>query len=286
MGQGLVYHAAGQGIAAPLLRRLRAMHEDLARDFATALSALMRTPARVSLVALDQLAYGQFVSSLETPACFYVLKAEPWDDRFALAIEPSILHPMIDCLLGGGGQDQSPPDRPLTEIEWCLAARIVRLFLEECRHAWHDVVDLRLDVLQTESNPRPLRVLPADEPVMMIAFGLTLGELHGMMRLCLPCRVIERMGERPSSAASPPSSRPLPGSLAELTVTLAETQIAAGELSDLGLGDIIATETPVGSPATVSIDGVARFQAQPGVYQGRKAIRLTEPAENLSPPQP
>jgi flagellar motor switch protein FliM len=46
-------------------------------------------------------------------------------------------------------------------------------------------------------------------------------------------------------------------------------------LADLRVGDIIATETAVDSPATVSIDGAAAFLAKPGVYQGRRAVRFT-----------
>ena len=49
-----------------------------------------------------------------------------------LDIEPPILHPMIDRLLGataGGGAARAGR---LTEIELCLAARIVRMFLEAC----------------------------------------------------------------------------------------------------------------------------------------------------------
>ena len=137
MGQAAAYDfPSRQRIDPQHLRRLRTLHEGLARDFGAALSALLRTAADVTLAGVDQLTYGQFVYNLETPACFYLLKADPWDDRLMLDIEPSILHPMIDRLLGGAGEEQPPPDRPLTEIELCLAARIVRLFLQECCRAW------------------------------------------------------------------------------------------------------------------------------------------------------
>jgi flagellar motor switch protein FliM len=73
--------------------------------------------------------------------------------------------------------------------------------------------------------------------------------------------------------------------VAEVSVRLTETSIAAAELADLRVGDIIATETDVNAPVLVSIDGVARFGGKPGVYQGRKAVRLTEAIENPPPKQ-
>lgn len=273
-----------QGVGPHHLRRLRTLHEGLARDFGAALSALLRTPADVSLTGVDQLTYGQFVCNLETPACFYLLRADPWDDRLMLDIEPSILHPMIDRLLGGGGEEEPPPDRPLTEVELCLAARIVRLFLQECRHAWENVVDLKLDVLQVESNPRLLRVLPADELVILVGFELSVGELSGLMRFCLPCRAIQSVGDKLLPENPAPINRSIPSLLAEVRATLAETSITAAELADLCVGDIIATETAVDSPAMVSVQGVSKFHAKPGVYQGHKAVRLTETVETPSPP--
>ena len=139
---------------------------------------------------------------------------------------------------------------------------------------------LKLDVLQVESNPRLLRILPADELVILLGFEVSLGDLQGMIRLCLPCRAIERLGDQLLPDNVTPINHSVPGSVAAVRVTLAETQISAGELADLRVGDIIATETAAESPAIVSIEGAAKFCAKPGTYQGRKAVRLTEAVEN------
>lgn len=272
--------------AAGDLRALRGIHEALARRFGTALSNLLRIPAEARLVGVDPMAYGHFVSRVEPPACFYVLAAEPLDDRLMLDFEPSILHPMIDRLLGGVAADEPPPSRPMTEIELCLAARIVRLFLDECRAAWRDAVDLELDVLQVESNPRLSRILPADESVVVAGFELRVGELRGMMRFCMPCRAIAKVDEALMPERPSPVDGPSPRRLAAVEVTLAETSIRAAELADLQAGDIIVTETPAESPAVVSIDGVERFLAKPGSYQGRKAVRLVKTVGPVDGPVP
>jgi flagellar motor switch protein FliM len=314
MGQGPAYDFSSPECLGPRqLQWLRTLHEGLARDFGVALSALLRTPVDVSLAGVDHRTYGEFLDHLDTPACFYVLKAAALDERLMLEIEPSILYPMIDRLLGGGGKGDrsdwpatnasrrcppaanrpcsarcpsvpgltqtkpvpfSSPGRPLSKIEVRLAARIARLFLAELHRAWKDTFDLKLDIMQVESNPRLLRVLPSDEMVVLVGFELTLADLRGMMRLCLPCRAIQRIGDGGKGDRS--------NALVEVEVTLAETQIAAAELADLRIGDIITTETAVGSPAVLSIAGDGqKFHAKPGVYQGRKAVCITEP---IKPP--
>jgi flagellar motor switch protein FliM len=268
-----------QRIGLPQLERLRALDEDLARRLGTSLSALLRTPVDATLGGIEQLTYGQFAYNVQTPACFYVLRADGLADRAMLDVEPSILHPMIDRLLGGAGLDGSAPERPLTEIEWRLATRLVRAFLQECEAAWKSVVDLRLEVFQAESDPRLLRALPAEEPVALASFRVAMGELWGDVRFCLPARAIEHLNDRlPSPAAGAPG-RTAAGALAEIRVTLAETPVAEAELADLRVGDIIATETTSGAPATVLIDGVARFRAKAGVCQGQKAAQIRETLE-------
>ena len=255
------------------VRRLRTLHDGVARDFGAALSELLRTSIDVSVTDVDQLDYGRFLRSLPTPTCFYVLKAEPPGERLMLDVEPAILHPMINRLLGGPVEEESPPNRPLTEIEQSLAARIVRLFLREYRSAWPNTLDLELDTLQVEHTPRSLRILPDDEPVILIDIELAFAKMRGLMRLCLPCRIVPNLFDTPPGDSDGFSS----DASAVVEVTLAETQIDAEALADLRVGDIITTETAADSPATVSIEGAARFLGKPGTYQGRKAVRLTEP---------
>ena len=69
-------------------------------------------------------------------------------------------------------------------------------------------------------------------------------------------------------------SAALDGSLAEIVVTLAKTTIQTEDLLGLQVGDIIATETDVHQPASVSVQGTPKFTARPGAYQGRKAVQF------------
>ena len=89
--------------------------------------------------------------------------------------------------------------RPLTEIELRLVSRITGLFLEELRHAWENVLDLKLEVLQVESNPQLVQIVPPNEVVVVISFELTIGDLRGMMNLCIPYNSIERIGGKLSA---------------------------------------------------------------------------------------
>ena len=84
------------------MRALQSLHEGFGRNFGAALSALLRTIVEVKLTSVDQLTYSEFVFSLENPTCFNLLRADPLEGNLILDINPSILYPIIDRLLGGG----------------------------------------------------------------------------------------------------------------------------------------------------------------------------------------
>src|SRR6187401_2150082 len=113
------------------MRALQSLHEGFGRNFGAALSALLRSIVEVKLTSVDQLTYSEFVFSLENPTCFNLLRAAPLEGNLILDINPSILYPIMDRLLGGGKDAGPVSRRPLTEIELRLVGRITSLFLHE-----------------------------------------------------------------------------------------------------------------------------------------------------------
>jgi flagellar motor switch protein FliM len=280
------------------MRALQTLHEGFGRNFAAGLSAMLRSMAEVKLTSVDQLTYSEFVFSLENPTCFNLLKADPLEGNLILDINPSILYPIIDRLLGGGREGGPMARRPLTEIELRLVARITHLFLTELRRAWENVLDLKLEVVRVESNPQLVQIVPPNEVVVLISFELALGEARGMVNLCIPYNSIERISGKLSTnswvsygkrQATPETvkhiTETLRSSLVEVKVRLARTKISTRDLIGLRVGDIITTSKDIHSPLLVSIHGVPKFHASPGSFKGRKAIRveaiLTDPSQAI-----
>lgn len=275
------------------MRALQTLHEGFGRNFAAGLSAMLRSMVEVKLTSVDQLTYSEFVFSLENPTCFNLLRADPLEGTLILDINPSILYPIIDRLLGGSQEHSPLARRPLTEIELRLVARITGLFLKELRHAWENVLELHLEVTRVESNPQLVQIVPPNEVVVLISFEVALGDIRGMVNLCIPYNSIERISSKLSAnswvtytkrTASEESIAKLDNalrcSLVELRVRLARTKITAGELIGLRVGDVITTQKDVHSPLLVTVEGVPKFHAGPGAFKGHKAIQITELIED------
>jgi flagellar motor switch protein FliM len=269
------------------MRSLQTMHEGFGRNFGASMSGMLRSIVEVKLTSVDQLTYSEFVFSLENPTCFNVLRADPLEGNLILDINPSILFPIIDRMLGGGKDGAPVSRRPLTEIELRLVSRITTLFLEELQNAWANVLHLDLSVDRVESNPQLVQIVPPNEVVILISFELTLQETRGMMNLCVPFNSIERIGNKLSANSwisygkrtSSPQTQELLGTsmrdaLVEIVVRLAETRISTGDLIGLRVGDIITTEKDQSEALDVLVQGVPKFHARPGACKGRKAIQI------------
>ena len=280
------------------VRGLQTLHEGFSRNFGAAMSGLLRSIVEVRLTSVDQLTYSEFVFSLENPTCFNLLKADPLEGNLILDINPSILYPIIDRLLGGkeGG---APSRRPLTEIELRLVSRITSLFLRELTTAWENLVALELSVERVESNPQLVQIVPPNEVVVLVNFEVTLGEIRGMMNLCIPFNSIERLSGKLASntwatygrAAVTPESKAAIGqqldhSKIEVAVELAATEISTADLLGLRVGDIITTDKDVNAPLCVEVGGNPKFLASVGALKGRKAIQIQSVVDTpQSPPE-
>ena len=265
------------------IRSLQAVHEEASGNYAAALSALLRSAIEVKLAGINQFKYGEFASSLKSPTCFNVLRADPLGVNWILDVSPSIVFPIFDRLLGGGREPAPVLRRPLTEIELRLLARITGLFLDELHRAWMNTLNLRVSVEHVEHDPQSVQAILPEELVVLVAFEITLGGSRGMMTLCVPVTSIQRIeqGAIDGFMVEGESKRlhhsgTLRDGSVQLVAQLADTKIGTADLIGLSVGDIITTEQTVGAPILVRIDGVAIFHAHLGAAQGRKAIRLDE----------
>lgn len=269
------------------MRALQSLHEGFGRNFGAALSALLRSIVEVKLTSVDQLTYSEFVFSLENPTCFNLLTAKPLEGNLILDINPSILYPIINRLLGGGKETGTMARRALTEIELRLVGRITDLFLHDLKRAWANILPLEFEVERVESNPQLVQIVPPNEVIILISFELTLGDVRGMMNLCIPFNAIERIGNKlttnnwvsyarvsPTEESIQQVSSRLGQSLVEMVATLASTRITTSDLLTLRVGDIVTTEQDIHSPLDVAVEGVAKFRASAGAIKGHKAVQI------------
>ena len=76
-----------------------------------------------------------------------------------LELNPSLVFPVLEMLLGGTGQSAQKPDREITEIEQSILDGLLRIILNDLRAAWHAVADIDFEIESHETEPQLLQLL-------------------------------------------------------------------------------------------------------------------------------
>jgi flagellar motor switch protein FliM len=281
------------------IRTLENMHEGFARNFGAAMSGYMRTIVDCRLSVVDQLSYSEFVQSLPNPTCFNVLTAEPLEGKLVMEINPSIVFPIIDKSLGGGVTDSPVPDRPMTDIEMRLVGRVTNMAVELLANTWHPVREIHFALEgQPEPNPHLVSVAPPNVSCILITFELRMGDHSGLMNICIPYSVIEPVMAAFSAVQSwfaygrkhqDPANKiyiqkAVQTAALPVIAYVGETSITLRELMDLKVGDVLTTAKGVEEALVVTVKGRPKFFARPGLFRGRKAVKVesqTEPEERV-----
>ena len=263
------------------LDAVQSFHLELARRFEDTLSSGLQQLVDVRLHDVRAMTYSQFAFSREKPTCLVILQATPLPSPLALDLSPSVLYPMLDCLLGGGKQPCAIPDRPPTELEQRLAARITDMLLDELRDAWETLLAVNLTIDRMESNAQRVRMVSPSDPVIVLIFRTRVAEQSGDFTLCLPTRAIRKMVDKlvcGEYGSADPDERPGEQAVksAELVVRVATEPLSAADWSQLKVGDVIMTDIAADGVVDVLIDGEVRFSGRPGAIDGHRAVELRD----------
>ncbi|HXJ38526.1 MAG TPA: hypothetical protein VNH18_04560, partial [Bryobacteraceae bacterium] len=107
-------------IAKSQVRAIHLLHENFVRNLASSLSAYLRSYLTVNLISVEQLSYGEFLEGLPSPTCLVSLGLRPYDGNALIELNPSLIFPIIEIILGGKGRAGGNLRREITEIEQSL----------------------------------------------------------------------------------------------------------------------------------------------------------------------
>lgn len=180
-------------IAKDQLRSIHVLHENFARSLASSLSAYLRAYAIVNLVSVEQLSFLEFSRGLPSPTCLVSLGMKPYDGNGLLELNPSLVFPILEMLLGGNSKHLAQPKREITEIERSVLEGLIRIILNDLKSAWQPVTLVRFSQEGFETEPQLLQILAPNEAVVAIAIEVRIGENVGMMNLGIPSIIIKML---------------------------------------------------------------------------------------------
>lgn len=181
--------------AANAQKALAELHDSFATTASGALTKIIGRDVQCRLREAVSATFGQFVFAQLVPTCCAVVRAEPIRLEFYLAIEPTVMYPMLDRMLGAKLVDP-PPQRPMTEIERGVATLMMNELLAGYSRALQSALSLECHVDRLEHNAQRLKGLPGGEPTYLATYDLRCDADHGRLSICLPWQGTQQIRER------------------------------------------------------------------------------------------
>jgi flagellar motor switch protein FliM len=237
---------------------------------------------------VQPLTYNEFSNSISNPAVLAVIDFSPLNGSIIMEMNPTIAYALIDRILGGKGNGIDKI-RGFTEIEIAIIERIIIQIMNLLREPWENVIPIRPRLEKIETNAQFAQIVSPTEIVALITLSAKVGEVEGMINLCIPYMVIEPVITKLSTRLwfSTQERETLPESKEAIEqriqttkvpvkAVLGKTTITVADFLDLQIGDVVPLDTGVNGDLEVLVGDLIKFYGKPGVKRNKVSVKITE----------
>lgn len=277
------------------MRVLTHVHEAFARELSVYLSAQLRTIVDISLSAVDQVMYSEYVMSSAPPSALYVAEVGNMNQNFVFELDPRLVIFMIEKLFGGQGVFLKQA-REVSQIERRIMSKVMKRAFQALAKSWHQVHDMEIDEVAFESNAEFVQIIPGVEAAMVVSYNVVIYEQDSFINICYPYMLLERILGRTGmkqwvSSATTQVSRQvreryedtLRTISVELRAELGRARLALPDLTQLHVGDVIPLQRRVSDPLQIFVGEKQKFTASAGKSGKYRALRVLDVIENQLP---
>ncbi len=272
------------------LRTMQIIHENYARLITNFLSGYLRTLVQVDVISMEALQYSEFTNSIANPAVLGIINFNPLPGSIIFDFSPAIAYALIERILGGKGNGIEKI-RGFTEIEIAILMRIISQMLTFMREPWENVAHIRPSLDRIETNAQFVQIMNPTEMVALVTFQTKVGEVEGLMNLCIPHMVVEPVMSKLSTkiwfsmiekGTNEETQKSIRAKVEETRVPiiaiLGKTELMVSEFLQLQTGDVLALRTPVDGEMEVMVGDLHKFYAKP-VKNKKTAVKISRVLE-------
>ena len=277
------------------LKMLSSIYDNYSRIAASQINGLFRVASEVEVMGVEEQRYYEFGNALNESDVLTIADVELPDRSnnppMLIYINPMLMASMIDRMLGGTGTDMTVDmSYTYTDIELALYAKIIKYLVMITRDVWAGYINLDVSFERIEENPSMFQGISVDETVVIIMLSIKMGEIEGIMNICMPGTLLSNIFEiidktkhlaKKSDAALYRNSREdIMDNIKEAKMDImAQLGIARMNLDDvynLHVGDVIDLNKPQNSLVSLYIEGQPWFNGQLGVHNKNMAVKIED----------
>ncbi len=269
------------------LRTLEIIFEHYGRLLSTNLPVYLRKTVQVEVMSAETVTYSEFSNALSNPVLLGIVNFSPLPGNIIMELAENLGYAIVDRMLGGTGL---PLDkmREFSEIELLILERIYNVGVNLLSEPWASVcnVDARLERIET--NSQFAQIISPSEMVALVTLNIRLGEVEGLMNICLPYMTLEpvmdnlntknwyaSLQEKDEHQYSETIEALIARAPMPIKAVLGKSAISVNDFLGLQRGDIIRLNTRADEELNVYVGNIRKFTALPGESGDNYAVRIT-----------
>jgi flagellar motor switch protein FliM len=190
-------------------------------------------------------------------------------------------------MLGGRGDTLDKP-RDFSEIEMSIIERIMAICMNLLREPWKNVAEVSPYLERIETNPQFAQIISPSDMVALVTMNVKIGEVEGLMNICLPFFTLETVMDRLNTKFWYSSLQKVDDEDYEqfiesmvrrvdvpVKAVLGKSVITVNDFVNIQVGDIIRLDSKIEDELDVYVGNIKKFTAVPGANKEAYAVRIT-----------
>lgn len=269
------------------LRTMEIIFEHYGRLLSTNLPVYLRKNIQVEVMNSEAVTYSEFSNALSNPVILGIVNFAPMPGNIIVELASNLGYAMVDRMLGGAGVPLERT-RDFSEIELLIIERIMNVCINLLREPWENVTDIHPRLERIETNSQFAQIISPSEMIAIITINLKIGDVEGLMNICLPYMTLEdvmdklntkywysSMQERDEKEYTEAIEAMISKAPVPVKAVLGNSSISVNDFINLQVGDIIRLDTKVEQELDVYVGNIKKFTALPGASGEQYAVRVT-----------
>jgi len=258
-----------------------------ARYYGISLSNCLQRSVAIQKGEVVSKLFEEFVADIENAGVFGIFTLEPLKGSGVFVFDKTLCFSLVEMLLGVSPEsDFIVPERELTAIEANVIRNLISEGCQVLNRAFSPLDQINSEITRVETSRKMLNLLSPDTEVIQVSYSVHVGELSREIMMVIPCFSLEpfrevfrgeafRISERKKESGwADYLERELMDMEISISAAWVELFLTIQEILSLEDGDIITFDFDEFTPVKVLVGQKKKLIAQPGLSDGKKAVRI------------
>jgi flagellar motor switch protein FliM len=257
------------------LPALDIINERFARGFQRHFNEMIMSSVEVTAGEVKIIKMIDYLRNLFVPTSLNIYRINPLNGVALFTLDSKLIFTAVDMYFGGTGLLPFKIEgREYTPVEMSMVRSILDMSSENLRKAWAPVMDIEIDYMHSEMNPKFASIVDATDMIVVSPINVRFEGVEGRVDIVMPYAMLEPVRDKLEEGMSRTLKEEAKNIEIDLSVNLAELQMQMDDLMKMEKGDIIPIEMP--ELVTVKAEGISLVRGKVGESNDRKAVRIEQ----------